>query len=473
MIYAGSRKNAERAREVVEEAGITCGVYHAGLRPEERHQVQEEFLSGALPVVAATNAFGMGIDREDVRLVVHVDVPGSLEAYYQEIGRAGRDGAPADAVLLFTEASVRLQEFFLDLSHPDPNLIRAVWDLLVVADAEGHLPTSPQLAAALGEEPPRLEAALNRLIGAGLVRRLPEGCYGLVEESGVSFEEALDPRSLRARRRADEEKLASILSYARTRRCRRDVILRYFESDELTGDEDGAGCGRCDVCAAPAAAGRALDEAETIELQKILSGVVRARGRAGRAKIVGMLVGARTKDLVGTWLGELSTYGILAELGREGVSARLDVLQDAGLVEAVGDRYPVLQITARGWSVLRGEEAVLLPWPEAARGGIVPSSARGGGRGAGGTADPFAALGAKDRAVAEVLRRWRQERAREEGVPAYLLFNNRSLAELAVRRPRTLEALADVHGFGPVKIEGLGAAVLGALEEALALSGPE
>ena len=130
IVYAATRKNVEMWAAHLEELGLRAGQYHGGLRDEERERVQDLFLAGRLDVIAATNAFGMGVDKADLRFVAHADVPGSLEAYYQEVGRAGRDGKPSRGALLFSPADVRTQEFFLAGSNPPPEAFRRAWQAL-------------------------------------------------------------------------------------------------------------------------------------------------------------------------------------------------------------------------------------------------------------------------------------------------------------------------------------------------------
>src|SRR5262249_15277595 len=164
LVYAATRKNAEAYAQALRPAGMRAGVYHAGLEGEVRERAQDVFMSGQLDVIVATNAFGMGVDKSDIRLVVHADIPRSPEAYYQEAGRGGRDGKPTRCVLLFNHGDIRLQEFLIDASFPSAELLRALWKLLndqpklgaltrdrddddLEARLKQHLPGSPSNAA--------------------------------------------------------------------------------------------------------------------------------------------------------------------------------------------------------------------------------------------------------------------------------------------------------------------------------------
>ena len=502
LVYVGSRKNADRAAGALRDRGIDCEVYHAGLGAAERSSVQEAFMSGACQTVVATNAFGMGIDRTDVRLVMHYDLPGSLEAYYQEIGRAGRDGEPAEAVLLFSEASVRLQEFFIKRAHPAPALVRLVYSLLQDASNGGLEPDLAALEQQIDDRElaPQLSAAVNRLIALGLVWRGGSGEFHADPNPRASLEDLLDAEGMAARREADEEKLGAVLRYARRRICRRNVILEYFEAER-----EGATCGRCDVCEGSVAKAEELDEDEILVLRKILSGVARTRGYAGRKKIVGMLVGSQAKGIGDSWLANLSTYGILKYLARDRIEACIMAAIDGGLIDLRGDRYPTLELTDSGIAVLKGEETPALAWPKTGRkrkqkpapaaaarpkkskpaptksavAKSEPTEIAQAMTDAGGTVaaaapepapepelelqpEPEAEPGESE--LAERIRAWRRERAETDGVPAYVVFGNKTLDSLLEIQPTCLEELEAVHGLGPSRIERYGEDLLGLLE---------
>ncbi len=181
LVYCATRRNVERAARFLRDAGVQAGMYHGGLPHQDRAQVQEAFMAGRLPVVVATNAFGMGVDKADIRCIVHYDIPGTVEAYYQEVGRAGRDGEPARAVLLFHPSDRRIQEFFVRMAHPPADTVRTVYSELLAswsAASGGNLVDAPRdrLAAALpadsgGES--AVFSCLRVLERQGWLRRVP------------------------------------------------------------------------------------------------------------------------------------------------------------------------------------------------------------------------------------------------------------------------------------------------------------
>ena len=174
LVYAATRKNVQRATKALREAGIRAGMYHAGLEVADRTRVQEDFIYGRIPVVVATNAFGMGIDKRDVRCIVHYDLPGTLEAYYQEIGRAGRDGRMSRAVLLYNRGDRGIQQFFIDNAHPPASWIHRVYDWLVDQQTNPVFATVEQMSWCLPEEAGDRAAAacIYQLQREGMVRRI-------------------------------------------------------------------------------------------------------------------------------------------------------------------------------------------------------------------------------------------------------------------------------------------------------------
>ncbi|RMH03285.1 MAG: ATP-dependent DNA helicase RecQ [Planctomycetota bacterium] len=306
LVYAATRRQTEEAAAELARHGLRADFYHAGLDGADRHDRQERFLADDLDALVATNAFGMGIDKPDVRLLIHLAAPPSIEAYYQEVGRAGRDGLPAEAVLLFTFRDFRTAEFLIRRSHEE-------------ACAE---------AAAAGEDDPARAEAREQHLRSRLLR------------------------------------LQRMRGFAGGRSCRRRAILAYF------GDPDAdrllSGCGSCDRCLETGEAAEVPVGGRRTLLLQALSGVARAGGRYGRRRVADMLIGSRAQAILNSPLARLSTYGLLAGRPRTFVLDLLDRCEEAGLVRITGSEYPLLAITDQGLAVLRGQEEPRLVWPEPA-----------------------------------------------------------------------------------------------------------
>jgi ATP-dependent DNA helicase RecQ len=249
LVYAATRRNVEKVVRALRAHGVDATGYHAGMDDEARAGAQERFQRGEVQVVAATNAFGMGVDKADIRFVAHFDVPRSLEAYYQEVGRAGRDGAESLALLLFNFADVMLQRRIIEGSRPPEETVRAVWE----AARELQTSSIDQLAAACRLHTADAQAAIKLLESAGHLTRKGADVVALtpeIEDPSVDF-------ALAAARVAHERRMLDrMVRYADTTGCRRGNLLRYF------GDPDAPrSCTACDCCAgprAPAAASVAL-----------------------------------------------------------------------------------------------------------------------------------------------------------------------------------------------------------------------
>ena len=394
LIYAATRKSTERAADALRAAGTDAHAYHAGLDEAERTRVQNGFAAGRIPVVCATNAFGMGIDRPDVEAVVHFEIPGSLEAYYQEIGRAGRDGRPAQATLLWNYVDVRTREFFIEKEDDEADLWR---------------------------------------------QRVP-----------------LDPEQRERKRELDRKKLKRMIAYADSTGCLRAALLGYFgEANVATR------CGNCGNCARR----RALDADELLFLRKILSGVARAGERFGQRKVTAMLRG----DLEGLpeSLQSLSTTGLLSREDPKKIGRWLDAAVGAGLLRSSDDVYRTLSLTRLGRDVMSGrrpDAELTLPEPPRAKlpRGKRPkapkrplAAAPGGGELA-----SVEESDGTDYILFETLKSWRRREAAERSVPPYVVFHDRTLAAIASLRPRSLEALAQVPGIGPVKLAAYGRKIL-------------
>ncbi|MCA1720691.1 MAG: RecQ family zinc-binding domain-containing protein, partial [Actinobacteria bacterium] len=239
IIYTATRKSAETLAAELQDYGLNAAAYHAGLRAADRESVQDLFLEGRLEVVVATTAFGMGVDKADVRFVLHAEVADSLDSYYQEIGRAGRDGGPAEAVLFYRPEDLGLRTFFAS-SAPNPDALQRVGVLL------GHAvdPVDPaELADLMGISTSRLAGLVNLLEQVGTVHVDETGRLSAVQGLGTAREAAASAVELaEARRRVEKSRIEMMRGYAETQGCRRQYLLAYF------GEAYGEQCGNCDTC---------------------------------------------------------------------------------------------------------------------------------------------------------------------------------------------------------------------------------
>ncbi len=494
VVYAATRKNVEQVAAQLSARygkrgralrgasshggrGGSPGVraYHGGLDAAEREAVQDAFMRGEATILVATSAFGMGVDKSDVRLVAHFDVPGSVEQYYQEAGRAGRDGEPAECVLLYNFADVRIQRFFLDGANPPPELFAQILDRL----AQGPAATDTIAADAAVKNEMAVDTALGILRRRGVVVRVPEpggssprdDHWHLVDDRR-SGELPVDVDHLIAKRRSDEERLRDICAYAAGSTCRRAFVLRYFGSAEARDRCDA--CDRCLDIGRPAA--RALSDDERMAVRIALSGVARADDRYGRARLANFLFGSKSREVVDAGLDRLPTHGKLAHLSLRTVSNLLEALADEGLLKRRAVDGPgsasVLSLTPEGRRVMMENPPLSLSIPDldgsadgkrggarrAARGTDAPAKGETGGRRAR-PAPPAAA----DPAVRERLRAWRLQEARAAGLPPYTIFPDTTLDALAVLRPATVDDLRGVPGIGPARLERWAAGILAAV----------
>jgi ATP-dependent DNA helicase RecQ len=363
VVYAGSRDGTEKLAEALRGAGVPALAYHAGLERRLRETRLEEFLEADAAVMVATIAFGMGVDKPDVRFVIHADPPASIEAYWQEIGRAGRDGDPAEGITLYGASDM-------------------AWALRRIAERE-------------------MDEGVKQ-VQARKVRQL----YALLDGTG----------------------------------CRAAAVRRYF------GEEGVEPCGQCDLCL-----GKVETRDATEQAQKALSAAHRLGGRVGRGRLVDHLTG-KTKE-VSDFEAKLSTFGIGQELSAAEWRDLIEQLLFEGLLrEDPNDGRPLVGIgdAEAARAVFRAERRVTMR--KATEAAKATRRKRKG--------ETAAELSPHDRPLFEALRAWRASEAKAQHVPPYVIFQDRTLAEIAAARPGTRAALVRLNGVGESKLARYGEAVL-------------
>lgn len=454
IIYCATRKSVEAVSEELLSRGIPHCAYHAGLSPHGRKAAQDQFMQKNVPIAVATSAFGMGIDRADIRFVCHYEMPGSVEAFYQEAGRAGRDRKPAHCEMLFMYADKRVQDFFTDGANPDARFIREVYaQLRSVADAQNEVTLlideiTEQLPGK--NNPMATQTALSHLIRGGYIERfdipgkLSRGTRLLQPEVKAAQLE-LPEADLREKKSRDESKLKAVIQMAYTKECRQSWILRYF------GEVTSGDCNRCDNCTHDSAA-RPLSADEQITVRKALSGIARMsqrisrhqwQARYGRTRIIQCLAGRATAKLTEAGLEQLSTFGILSNWHSKHIGLLLDAMEQAALLQTEHAEYPLLGLTELGSQVMYEETVVPLEWPQLdSTDTTTPSRKR---------KSASANIDSADEDLYKKLVALRNQMRQARGTPAYTIFPNTVLQQLATHKPATAEAAMQIKGIGPVK----------------------
>ena len=432
IVYVPSRKEAEQLAERLAAAGLRAGAYHAGLGAARRDQVQAAFLGGDLEVIVATIAFGMGVDKPDVRSVVHTAMPGTIEGYYQEIGRAGRDGQPSRAILLCSYADRRTHEYFLERDYPEPERLAGIHDRL------GSTPQpKARLREALGFDPD------DETFDTALAKLWLHGGALVTPEETVRRGPERWRRTYTEQREHRREQLALMGRYVELPACRMLRLVQHFGDQE----DSGAPCGQCDVCAPDASLVQRRREAEAGEverLERILFAVAaqerQATGRLYREELSGNMDRREFERL----LGELARAGMV----------RLQ--EDAFEKEGRTISFRRVSLSARGARVVGGQSSlagIVLEEREEAPTRRKRRTAR------------QVVIPPPSPAVAEALRQWRLATARRRNLPAFCVMSDRTLQAIAGLRPRTEEDLLQVPGVGAKFLASYGEAVLEIVEE--------
>ncbi len=354
IVYCGTRAKTETLAQALNAEGLNATAYHAGLEPDLRREVERRFQQEDELIVVATVAFGMGVDKPDIRWVAHADLPKSIEAYYQEIGRAGRDAAPAETLTLFGPDDIRLRRSQID---------------------EGLAP--------------------------------PE------------------------RRAADHTRLNALLGLAEARSCRRQILLKYF------GETGAKPCGNCDLCATPP---ELFDG--TVAVMKALSAALRTDEYFGSGHLIDILLGKATEKVLARGHDDLPTFAVGQDFDRRQWQAIFRQMMGLDLLRPDPARHGALRLTPDAHPVLRGEVEIELRADSVKKARFSP---RVKAMVSDEDAPLLSALKAKRRALAEAQR-----------VPAYVIFPDRTLIDMAEKRPKTLDEMANIGGVGAKKLERYG-----------------
>ncbi len=378
IVYCATRSAVERLCKSLCAKGIAATRYHAGLDEEERRQNQDDFQFDRKTVMVATNAFGMGIDKSNVGFVIHYHMPKSLEAYYQEAGRAGRDGEPADCILLYSNGDVETAKYLIENSGND----------LLTQEEQDNI------------------------------------------------------------RQQDYDRLNAMVGYCKTTRCYRSYILSYFGQNAPTS------CGNCGNCK-----GDYESQDITVHAQMLLSCILRIRQRmgyyVGKTLVIQTLQGSKNRRVLDMGLDELSTYGLLPKTSAREIRDEIEFLEQEGYLRT-NPEHQTLEPSKSASAILFEGKKVSMPVridrieEETGDGRKGPKKAAG-------------ALPEEAKGLYNVLKALRMKLAQEQDVPAYIVFSNATLTDMAVKVPRTMPEFLGVSGVGEVKAEKYGEAFLKAI----------
>lgn len=376
IIYCSTRRKVETVCENLQDLGYSATRYHAGLEEEERKKNQEDFLYDRKTIMVATNAFGMGIDKSNVSFVIHYNMPKSIEAYYQEAGRAGRDGAEADCILLYNSSDINTARF---------------------------------------------------LINKG------------------SENEEMDPAQLEIIRQQDTKRLEAMIGYCKTKTCLRGYILEYF------GQKHPEICGNCGSCK------NSYEEVDiTTEAQMILSCVKRIYDKLGYYIGINMLGnvlrGSKNKRLLELRLQELTTYGLMKDRSRSEIHAMIDHLEAEGYLQSEQE-FQTIQLTAKASAVLYHGKKVTMKVEIEPEEIMAPVKT--------------VKLEPSDAELFDALKELRGKLAKESSIPAYMIFSNATLTDMAKKKPKTMWEFRKISGVGEIKAAWYGTVFIKQIQEFL------
>ena len=372
IIYCNSRKQVEEIAQTLDKKGYSALPYHAGLSDEIRAKNQDMFIKDEVQIIVATIAFGMGINKPNVRYVINYDLPKSIEEYYQEIGRAGRDGLPSSALLLYSPGDIHKIKYFIDDS------------------------ADPQKAELL---------------------------------------------------------LQGMIHYATSRTCRRKALLAYFgEAYEKSADIPDNCC--CDICSSPAAELKDV----TIPAQKFLCCIIRTNQRFGAGYVTDVLLGSKAQRIIDNGHTKISTWGIGTEYSKQEWLELCDLLIGENYIKKTGD-YNVLELTPTGKRFVASRDPLMLPMRQTAI--RYNTNVRGEKI----IAEKPAVNDALAEAIIQNLKAWRKRKADDLNIAPYMIFGDKTLLDLAAKKPKNRGDLLNVYGIGRAKAEEFGRAILQIIEE--------
>ncbi len=383
IIYCNSRKSVEEIAETLDKKGYSALPYHAGLSDEVRAKNQNLFIKDEVQIIVATIAFGMGINKPNVRYVINYDLPKSIEEYYQEIGRAGRDGLPASALLLYSPGDIHKNKFFI--------------------------------------------------------------------------EDSADPEKA-------ELLLKGMINFATSRTCRRRTLLAYFgelyDKDLRVKPEDDTCC--CDICSAPAPELKDV----TIPAQKLLCCIIRTNQRFGAGYVTDVLLGSKAQRIIDNGHNKITTWGIGTEYSKQEWLELCDLLIDEHYIRKTGD-YNILELTDAGKKLVASRAELKLPMRTTMRAysksstGTYNTNVRGEKI----VAEKPAANDELAEKIMNNLKAWRKRKADDLNIAPYMIFGDKTLLDLAAKKPKTRNDLLNIYGIGRVKAEEFGRSILQIIEE--------
>lgn len=427
IIYAGTRKNVEMIVTQLHEWGLQAGFYHAGMSDAQRKESQNNFIYDRIDIMVATNAFGMGIDKPNVRFVIHYNLPGSMEHYYQEAGRAGRDGDQAECILLFSKKDIELRQFFIGITFPPIEMIKETYHVICV---QGNIRVEELYQELDNYRSIEIDSAIRILVENGLVKNTNGICRAL----NLDLTFRLDIKRYNQPKNESYRKLRLMEQYGYATNCLRKNILTYFGEDMQKEN-----CNNCSNC------GTTYKEKDmTVLAQKVLSCVYRLEQRFGITVVQQVLRGSKSKEILELGLDRLSTYGIAdAHLDNE-IEAIVHTLVSNGYLKEEGDNDPILKLTAKSGQVLvQGEKVFLRVKQEK----IIKHK------------EDY------DKELFKKLKKIRADLSEKEDVPPYCIFHDSVLREMSIKKPVVSIEMMGIKGIGGVKLKKYGSVFLQAIND--------